>query len=221
MPKQREALKVVFISDTHGFHEQVDVPHGDVLIHSGDFTRMGEPEEIIAFNAWLGRLPHRHKIVIAGNHDFGFERDPTLARSLMTNCTYLQDQLVEVEGLRIYGTPWQPRFFNWAFNLDRGEEILKKWKMIPAGIDILVSHGPPLGRGDLTAGRENVGCADLLREVTQRIKPRYHALGHIHEAYGVTTDGVTTYVNASTCNLAYQPVNPPVAMDIKVLEVRA
>lgn len=204
-------LKIVCISDTHNKHKQIEVPEGDILIHAGDLSSRGRLEAIEAFNEYLGILPHTHKVIIAGNHDFGFEREPEAARELITNAVYLEDEEVTVEGVRIYGSPWQPWFHNWAFNLRRGEEIRRKWEMIPEGIDILVTHGPPLGHGDQVFHGERVGCHDLLKAIEQ-IKPRYHVFGHIHEGYGITSNGDTTFVNASVCNLQYQPIQDPITI---------
>ncbi len=205
-------LRLVVISDTHGCHDQLEIPPGDVLIHAGDITSFGDLEEVRAFDAFLACLDHRHKLVIAGNHDFCFERQPALARGLLSHAIYLEDEAVEVEGVRFYGSPWQPWFYDWAFNLGRGAEIRAKWRMIPEDTDVLVTHGPPLGHCDVTARGEAVGCADLIERVRE-VKPRYHLFGHIHEAFGTSSDGVTTYVNASTCDLGYRPVQPPVVID--------
>ncbi len=111
------------------------------------------------------------------------ERQPEGARALMTDVTYLQDEEVTLDGLRIWGTPWQPWFFDWAFNLRRGAQMAAVWAQVPAGVDVLLCHGPPAGILDRTAGGEEVGCADLLAAL-DRIQPRLCVLGYIHEAYG-------------------------------------
>ena len=206
-------MRIVLISDTHGLHRRVKIPDGDLLVHAGDLTNHGELEQVEDFNAWLGGLPHAHKIVIAGNHDFCFEK-PDRASRLLTNATYLLDSETRAGGLRIWGSPWQPWFFDWAFNLERGPEIRAKWKLIPAGIDILVTHGPPAGFGDKTVGGDFAGCTDLLDELRARVRPRLHVFGHIHEGYGIFRDGSTTLVNASTCDIQYRAVNPPVVIDL-------
>ena len=120
-------MRVVCISDTHNCNGQISVPDGDVLVHSGDATITGTVAEIKNFNTWFSALPHRHKVFIAGNHDWLFERENAAARELLSdNITYLQDSAVEIEGLKFYGSPWQPRFFDWAFNLDRGPELARR-----------------------------------------------------------------------------------------------
>lgn len=204
-------ITIVAISDTHNRHSKVEVPEGDILVHAGDFTTRGDIRDVRRFNKFLGTLPHKHKIVIAGNHDFCFEREPEIARKELTNCIYLQDEAIVVEGIKFYGSPWQPWFFDWAFNLQRGEEINSKWQLIPKDTNVLITHGPPRGFGDKVVNGLPVGCDDLLRKI-QEVKPKYHIFGHIHEDAGITRDRHTTYVNASTCNLDYKPINSPIIL---------
>lgn len=200
------------LSDTHSRHQKLAVPDGDLLIVAGDVTSRGNLAEVEAFDLFLGGLPHRHKIVIAGNHDFCFERTPAEARARITQATYLEDEGCCIEGLQVWGSPWQPWFQNWAFNLRRGAALRARWDLIPVDVDILVTHGPPFGIGDLCYDGRRVGCEDLLVRVRE-LQPRLHCFGHIHEAYGVYRDGETTLVNASTCDLRYRPLNPPVVVD--------
>lgn len=230
-------MKVVFISDTHNQHKDLKIPSGDILIHCGDATGMGTMAEIQEFNNWLRRQPHKHKFFIPGNHDKLFEKDPKFAKSLITGAKVLVDKLVEVEGLKIYGSPYQPTFgVGWVFNLDRGEAIAKKWAQIPSGIDILVTHGPPhnildkvvqvytqdpgMGRmsGRVIQRVAYVGCEELIK-VVEKIKPRVHAFGHIHYSYGMDKklwdDGKeTVFINASICTEQYKPLNVPIVIDI-------
>ncbi len=129
--------RIVCISDTHNRQESFDVPEGDLLIHAGDLTGRGTEAEVEAAVEWLESLPHRDKILIAGNHDFYFERENARARALVREAVYLQDSEITVQGLRIWGSPWQPWFGDWAFNLPRGQKLHEKWERIPEGIDIL------------------------------------------------------------------------------------
>eukprot|EP00397_Hematodinium_sp_SG-2012_P052226 GEMP01061649.1.p2 GENE.GEMP01061649.1~~GEMP01061649.1.p2 ORF type:complete len:168 (+),score=24.70 GEMP01061649.1:606-1109(+) len=117
-------------------------------------------------------------------------------------------------GIRVWGTPWQPAFCDWAFNAERGEECYRRWLDIPTETDVLVVHGPPFGRGDLCASGQRVGCADLLRQIQQRVRPQLVVFGHIHEDHGVSSDGTTTYVNASTCTLSYRATQTPIVIDL-------
>ncbi|MEQ1503619.1 MAG: metallophosphatase domain-containing protein [Myxococcota bacterium] len=205
-------MRVVCLSDVHSRFAGLVVPDGDLLVVAGDLTRRGTREEIGAFDDWLATLPHPHKVVIAGNHDFGFERDPA-ARTWITAGTYLQDEGCRVGGLSVWGSPWQPRFFDWAFNLDRGAPLEAVWAKIPVGTDLLVTHGPPHGILDQCFDGRSVGD-EALRDAVLRIRPRLHVFGHIHEAYGQRElDGIR-FVNASTCSLAYVPDQAPIVIDL-------
>jgi Icc-related predicted phosphoesterase len=202
-------MRIVLISDTHGLHDGLTVPPGDVLIFPGDAGRRGTLEELRAFNDFLGGLPHPQKIFVAGNRDYFFERQPEESRRMLTNAVYLQDEEISIDGVRIYGSPWQPPFINTAFNLPRGGPLRDKWARIPAGIDILVTHTPPYGIGDRTSRGESVGCEEL-RAAVRRIKPKVHVFGHVHEGYGKYHEDGILYINASVTNaamqLAYEPI---------------
>lgn len=210
-------LRLVLLSDTHNLLEDIEVPDGDVLIHAGDATMGGRPREIWAFADIMDQFTHRHKIFIPGNHDLLFEQDPEAARNLVKRrapgVTVLVDQLVDVEGLKVYGAPWQPRFMDWAFNVDP-DKIKAKWDLIQP-CDVLVTHGPPLGYGDLTRRGMRAGCPELLKAI-ERIKPRYHVCGHIHEGYGVRQHLDTTLINATCLNDRYAPVHQPIVLDVEV-----
>jgi predicted phosphohydrolase len=194
-------------------HDRIEVPDGDVFVHAGDFTRRGAMGDVQKFNAWLGTLPHRHKIVIAGNHDWCFQLFPDRAREELTNAIYLEDSEISVEGRRFYGSPWQPWFLDWAFNLQRGAEIAAKWALIPPGIEVLITHGPPFGFGDRTRGDDDVGCADLLERI-RTIKPRVHISGHIHEGSGIIDAEGMKFVNASVLDADYEVAFPARIIDL-------
>ncbi|MBE94714.1 metallophosphatase domain-containing protein [Marinobacter sp.] len=214
-------MRLVCISDTHGMHRDIAfIPNGDVLIHSGDCLGRGSISELEDFIDWLGELPHRHKILIAGNHDWCFQTHPEESRSLVTNAIYLEDSGVSIEGLKFWGSPITPTFRNWAFNRERGSEIAQHWALIPDDTDVLVTHGPPEGIFDAVIEKNAclaVGCRDLYRRIDQ-LNLRAHVFGHIHESYGVGTrekDNVI-FVNACICTKAYCPINPPIVIDIPV-----
>lgn len=214
-------MRIVCISDTHNCNEEIAVPDGDVLIHAGDATTVGSVEQLRAFNRWFAVLPHKHKVFVAGNHDWLFEKDNDLARRLLDpSIVYLQDSSAEIDGLKIYGSPWQPRFFDWAFNLNRGYELAEKWSLIPDDIDVLITHGPPYGILDLVPRQgwdENTGCEELRKRVEQiaangRLK--LHVFGHIHCGYGVHEEFGVKFVNASTCDEQYNATQPPIVIDL-------
>jgi Icc-related predicted phosphoesterase len=195
-------------------HRSLNIPSGDVLIHAGDFSAHGTLDNAVEFNEWLGTLDYEHKIVIAGNHELCFEKSPEKAEKLITNAVYLKDSSIVIDGMKFYGAPWQPTFYNWAFNLDRGDEIKQKWDMIDEDTDVLITHGPLFGYLDRVIEGEHVGCEELTKAV-QRIKPKLHVCGHIHGGYGVDQIGSTLLVNASTCTERYDPINEPIVIDVK------
>jgi Icc-related predicted phosphoesterase len=206
-------MKIVMISDTHGMHSMLNMPSGDVLIHAGDFSAHGTLDNARDLNEWLGTLDYKHKIIIAGNHELCFEQNPEEAQGLITNAIYLQDSSVIIDGIKFYGSPWQPRFFNWAFNLERGPELKEKWDLIDIDTDVLITHGPPYGYLDKTMGSEHVGCGELIKAV-HRIQPKLHVFGHIHCGYGIDKEGSTIMVNASSCTERYDPHNEPLVVEI-------
>jgi Icc-related predicted phosphoesterase len=210
--------KITFISDTHTKHKHLtkDLPGGDILIHCGDISSRGYMYEIKNFLEWFeGIKGYEHKIFIAGNHDFGFQDNPKECAKLLTDyptVTYLEDNSVIIDGIKIYGSPWQPRFYNWAFNVDRGWDIAQKWEKIPQDTDILITHGPVFGIHDQTYTGQRVGCDDLLKRVLE-INPKIHTCGHIHYARHIKQIDDTVYVNA--CNLGedYMYQNAPITIE--------
>lgn len=214
-------MKIVCLSDTHNCHEQIEVPDGDLLIHAGDATTIGNIQQIAAFNQWFVHLPHPVKIFVAGNHDWLFETDNSLARSVLDkSIIYLQDASVVIEGLKIYGSPWQPKFFDWAFNLNRGAELAEKWKLIPLDTDILITHGPPHKILDEVPRKyyvENTGCEELRKRVQTLAEfgnLKLHIFGHIHGGYGQAQELGVKFVNASNCDEQYSPSHPPLVVEI-------
>lgn len=212
----------VAISDTHNLANGVAIPDGDVLLHAGDLSMEGTSPELARAAQWLGALRERYDAVIAipGNHDFGAENDPDETRSLFEarGITWLVDEPAEIGGVRFYGSPWQPWFYDWAFNFPRddgGAQARETWARIPAETDVLITHGPPSGILDVTWPREqHVGCPHLLEAIRARPRIRAHVFGHIHEAYGTLREGETLFVNASTCDRRYEPVQPPIVFEV-------
>jgi predicted phosphodiesterase len=206
-------MRIVLISDTHGLHRQLDVPGGDLLIHAGDFTLNSKPPSIVSdFNAWLGSLPHRLKVVVPGNHEFILEEPRN--RGAITNAVLLIDSGVEIEGLRIWGSPTTP-LYGGAFGMSRPEDRKRLWAQIPDGLDILITHGPPfaiLDHGGSAERRE--GCPQLL-EAVFRAFPRVH-VGHVHHGYGTLRTDDTLFVNASLMGEDGSLSRKPLVIDFQV-----
>ena len=208
---------LVMIADTHSQHKQVDLPEGDILIHSGDFCYEGTWTELYSFANWLAEIRERYNYVVMtpGNHDFPCEGGPQAEiMSLLGsyNCYYLVDEGVELDGVTFYGAPWVPNLKRWAFYSDE-EKLQRKWNKIPNNPGVLVTHGPPQGILD-DVGCDNVGCPHLLK-ASQRAEPLVHVFGHIHEEGGKSKRiGKTTYVNASVLDENYDMVNEPIILEI-------
>ncbi len=190
------------MSDTHGFHKALSPPDGDVFVHCGDHSVfVGTQKETLAFLRWVQRLPHKHKIIIPGNHDLWC---PTVnmrevAEPYGIHC--LVDEAVEVDGVKFYGSPYVPKYGDWAFMYPHTEP---HYANLPENIDVLITHGPPYGHNDYVPHRKmHVGGIDLLNEVV-RVQPVYHVFGHIHEGreMGRTLSSATPtkFINAACWN---------------------
>ena len=130
-------MRLVAVADTHLYHGDLRVPDGDVFIHAGDLCRGGRLAELEDAARWIGGLPHALKVVVAGNHDWCFAREPAEARAVLgAGVVYLEDSGHDAAGLRFWGSPWQPEYGGWAFNLPRGPALAEKWARIPAGLDV-------------------------------------------------------------------------------------
>ena len=240
-------MRIVCISDTHSLHKIMDdtnpLPSGDILVHAGDCTNKGSKHDVEDFVHWFQNIKgFDTKIFIAGNHDFAFEEhryphhkgdydwyyhlmnEENLSQS---DVVYLEDNQFVIESpefsrpLKFWGSPWQPEFYNWAFNLPRlGEDLQRYWSMIPEDTDVLITHGPPQECRDFIQqrfGGHNVGC-ELLAFHVERVKPLLHVFGHIHGAYGAMYKNDTLFVNASICTERYIPSNKPIIVDLKEYE---
>lgn len=212
-------MRLICISDTHSLHEHMPpIPGGDVLIHAGDCTGSGSLSALDEFTRWFGALPHRYKILIAGNHDYCFERHPRDSREMCKNqdITYLRGESTSIDGLNFYGFPWQPIYRFMAFNAREGE-LKGRLKRVPDDTNVLISHGPALNIFDyVPSERAHVGCHALANRIEELTELRAHICGHIHESYGFAvreSDGLK-FANASTCTERYKPTNPPIIIDL-------
>lgn len=212
--------RLIALSDTHGMHRSVTVPNGDVLIHGGDMSGRGLWPEFVDFTEWFDAHPHSRKIMIFGNHDgYSHEEAKKWLTERHPTIHLLFDEAVKLDGVKYYGSPWTPEFFDWHFMKSRGKALKKTWAKIPEDVDVLITHGPPYGHGDLVphpAPARAVGCVDLLNRL-RRVRPRVHIFGHIHEGYGRTVSDEfkdTLFVNAATCTGDYKPTNPPQVINL-------
>ncbi len=232
-------LKAILISDTHNYHHELDLPDGDILIHTGDFTLSGDVYELDDFNQWLGKQDFNDIIVIAGNHDRCISNDPMYGWKHLTNATYLQNSGVEIDGKYFWGSPMTPAFNGMrdglTFFTNDDKEAKNVWRGMPKKTDVLLTHGPPYGILDevekfrfVPSGQtfnldedekwiENCGDKMLLSKII-KVQPKFHIFGHIHEGYGIKKDipymPNTTFINASSVNSAYGMQNKPMEIEI-------
>ena len=215
-------IKITCVSDTHQRHQELDLPGGDILIHSGDFMSSGyDSVELLDFLNWLYHQPYNHKILVAGNHDRIFEKFPEEAMKMIdmvnhdNSIIYLQDSSCTIDGINFYGSPWTPEFCGWAFQIHNDYEDTEHWRKIPKDTDVLITHGPAHGILDeittpLTMGANpgHLGSKALRRWIDEH-SPKLHVCGHIHSAQGVL-DGygeVTTHINAACLGEDYKYSN--------------
>jgi len=202
------------MSDTHGHHESVQIPDGDVIIHSGDYTKMQSMKELHKFAKWFGGLPHKHKIFVPGNHDECFEKQEWQSRNIMSmrNVETLIDNSITLDNIKFYGTPQQPIFQNWAFN-KTSEKLADYYAGIPNDTDVLITHTPPFWVLDRLINGDNVGSLELA-EAVKKVQPKIHVFGHIHASYGKCVLGNTQYINASICGEGYEAENTPIVTEL-------
>lgn len=220
-------VRLAFISDTHLYLGRINIPKCDILVHAGDLTQCGNLSEIaIVGNQFKDIIESgdAEKIVfIGGNHDEMLEKNPYMARDLMKgrNIYYLENQSLELDGIKFYGSPYTPEFFNWSFMYKRGAEAKKIWNKIPEDTDILVTHGMPYGIFDEIIPRKlkydefdpHVGCKDLRNRI-KVVKPRIYCGGHLHLRGGqVMTEDGTMFINAAICDDSYIPNRRPIVVD--------
>ena len=232
--KKMSKFRITCISDTHTRHGLIpmeDLPGGDLLIHSGDIMNSGySKNDIWDFCHWFQSLKqYEDKVFIAGNHDRMFENHPEDVKGWLDKfplINYLQDEQLTLyfdgangdfpeDNIRIYGSPWQPEFYSWAFNLQRnGIELSGKWEAIPDNTDILITHGPAFGTLDTVTGRpwDSLGC-ELLAERIERLRPKIHVCGHIHSGYGYEFKDGTHFFNASVLDEQYEYTQKPMTFD--------
>jgi Icc-related predicted phosphoesterase len=210
--------RIWHISDTHTIHNKLPIPRDlDLIVHTGDATNVMSPskneKEFRNFLTWFHSLPARHKIFVPGNHDtsteYGFvikEDFENLGMHMLIN------EGIELEGLKIWGSPWVPQWGSWAWMVPRGQLWDKAWQYMPDDLDILLTHTPPMGKLDLTQhygtpGYEQVGCEELKNAIIKN-KPKLHCFGHIHSFTEGPNNGKKRFIDNN--GVQYSPRWPSV-----------
>jgi len=207
------------LADTHERHEEVFLPDGDILVFAGDMSGGGSEGSARRFIHWFGKQPHKEKVIVAGNHDRCFDSEVKHLLRLAVEergIRYLEHEAVSIKGVNFFGSPYQPEFCDWAFNVKRGEALARLWSQIPVETEVLITHGPPFGILDMTVSGERVGCEDLRKRIDNLPCLKVHIFGHIHNSYGMKVHNGVRYVNASTCGEDYEPSNRPVVFELTV-----
>jgi Icc-related predicted phosphoesterase len=211
-------MKMTIISDTHCKHKQItnQLSGGDIIIHSGDISSVGYKHEIVDFCKWFDNLDYDFKIFIAGNHELTFQDNPDMVSEIINsykNISYLEDDFLTIDDIKIWGSPWTPVFYNWAFN-GTADELEQKWETIPNDVNIVITHGPVFGHLDKILGESgnNLGCYSLAQKLS-KIKPKMHICGHIHSGYGYKYYNGTHFFNGSVLDERHIYAQPPFNFD--------
>lgn len=209
-------MKIIAVSDMHG--RLPTIPECDLLLIAGDICSHGSTHSQLfwlrkEFRIWLDQVPAKEIVAVAGNHDWVFQKQPGQIPKFRWH--YLLDRSIELNGLVIHGSPWQPIFYDWAFNLSE-EELAEKFALIPDNADIVVTHGPPLGFRDETPSGLHVGSSALRRRIDQ-VQPALHVFGHIHHSHGTvkTHDSSTLFANVSVVDEDYAMVHNPTGFQLR------
>lgn len=218
-------MKVTTFSDTHQQHDKVKIEPCDLLAFCGDSTNYKElhknEQEFKLFVDWFELQPAKYKVMIAGNHDGSLLKKYNKELLKEKGIIYLEHEYVEIEGRKIFGSPYTPTYGNWSFMISR-EKLGRYWDVLEEGIDLLITHGPPKGILDLSEkfDRTIEFCGDsALMKAVNKVKPKYHSFGHIHNGHGIINYGYriidgTTFINCSIVEdgkFLNGPINYPIS----------
>lgn len=208
-----DTLRIIIISDTH--NKRIELPPADLLICCGDHSSMGYARELVAFDKWMEEIKPNYKhgiLLVPGNHDWLYQREPGVAKALVPSVKVLIHEAIEIEGIKFFGSPWQPIFGNWAFGLSN-KELAEKWAQVPDDTQVLISHAPPylildqLDEHGSDPGA-NVGDVSLALRIKELRDLKLSCFGHIHCAANVLEQNGVTFINAAICDEYYKPTQP-------------
>ncbi|PXF44336.1 Metallophosphoesterase domain-containing protein 1 [Gracilariopsis chorda] len=197
MAASNQYVGLVIVSDTHRWFCR-SLPFGDIVIHCGD-SEWG----VSGLEAWASNLPHQRKFVIPQNMDCRLKEQT----KGYTNVTYLQDKEIEVSWLKIYGSPWTPKFVG-EFQVEDEKRAHAVWNRMPTDVDVLITHEPTKGILDVTSRGMSIGDSALLEKACT-VRSRVHCLGHVHKSYRTLNEEHTLFCNAAVFNHY-----PPIVVDV-------
>lgn len=229
-------MRIVGLSDLHGKWNKIDdVPECDVLISAGDFSFKGEKHMVRDFHKWLNKQPAKHIISVNGNHEtykdvvsprrpfyneLTFQDAKLIAEEECPRVHFIGDHgTVVIDGVKFHGSAITPEFYDWAWNVPRGQPIADEWAKIPDDTNVLITHGPVYGildavyYADGMTIRERVGCQDLYKRILQLKECNLHLCGHIHGSHGYKYFNDTHFYNLAICDEQYMPTNPITIID--------
>lgn len=224
-------MKIDCISDTHLTTALRDLPGGDILIHAGDALNNGYLSDLNSFKIDMleAAKKYKHILYVPGNHDVCFETNFELAKQIIEEVpglVVLHDKTITINGIKFYGTSWQPFFYDWAFNvgewkyIDEGGKInwtdsvklTEYYSRIPGDTQVLITHCPPYGIrdnvGDMSKAGRRTGSLELLNRIVELKELKAHVFGHIHYSQGAEDRNGIKFINAAICDENYDPINP-------------
>lgn len=144
----------------------------DLIVACGDLDR--------AYLEFLVTMSDKPLLYVPGNHDGAY---PAHA---LPGCKNIDDELYVIDGLRIAGLGGSPRYGTGPHQYTERQMRARMRAMAPkimlaGGVDILVTHAPARGVGDMPdVAHRGFEC---LHEFAQRWHPRYLLHGHVHKGY--------------------------------------
>jgi Icc-related predicted phosphoesterase len=224
-------MKCCHISDTHDVHKDLNslIPECEILFFTGDLTYKGSEWEILKLLEQFERLKLRipHIVGILGNHEVNCEGKEVEMKSRFkaVGVDLLHNESIEIEGIKIWGSPFTPYFFGWAYQYENAQyatqyagEYLPNghdiWSQIPDNTQVLLSHCPPYMINDLCPNG-HVGCSILRMYVESIPSIKFNLFGHIHSSHGTSLVNGVTYINSSIMNNSYNFVNKPHLFEIE------
>jgi Icc-related predicted phosphoesterase len=196
-------MKILAISDLHTLYRTFDTSNwnADMIICAGDMTN-GKETQIIDFLEWLSSLKIKHKIIVAGNHDWYFQEigyESAFRLCNKYNIIYLENTSCTIEGINFFGSPYSNMFHNWAF-MSSEKDLSKIYSKIPDNTNVIISHGPPKGILDCTYNTLNVGSSSLINKIKKLKELKIVIFGHIHEDRGHVNKNNIDFYNVSNYN---------------------
>ena len=188
-------MKILFLADEEqkslwDYFDRSRLRGIDLIISCGDLS-----PDYLQFLVTMGKAP---LLYIHGNHDGSYEERPPLG------CECIEDRVYDFHGLRILGLCGSMRYGEGKHHYSEREMRRRIQRVKPEialknGFDLLVTHAPAKGYGDLPdLPHQGFSC---FLELLERYRPRYMVHGHVHQSYGGfqrirSYQGRTSIINA-------------------------